>query len=157
MKNNPTTRHMNHPKGYIGWKKAFLPNLRRHCILKLLIPADARVRYSINPFESDIVLAGDLPDKNSKPRPSSLRFSKMRAERAFVTRIEFINGERVADTKIAIAPYDAEFIYSLGRVAHPKESFDERADCDCASGIHFYSHRSQAVRHAVDGSPRWRR
>ncbi len=101
----------------IGWKKCFTKS-GGELIVKLLIPADAKRSHASG--------------------------RKCRAERAEVLAITDLDGNPVDE---AFSGYDKSFRYAVGEVVVPGEPFCEDMWQECASGIHWYVTRLEAVAH----------
>ena len=104
---------------FVGWKKC-----RTHgknddiVIIKLLIPENAR-------------------------RCSSTG-RKCRAEKAVVLEIQNQDGSK-ANTEIAYSIHAQHFAYKIGETVVPEKPFDADRWLECASGIHFFINRQEAV------------
>jgi hypothetical protein len=101
----------------IGWKKCFTKS-GGELIVKLLIPGDAKRSHASG--------------------------RKCRAERAEVLAITDLDGNPVGE---AFSGYDEAFRYAVGAVVVPGEPFCEDMWQECASGIHFFVTRLEAVAH----------
>lgn len=97
---------------FIGWKKC-----RNGCIVKLLIPEDAR--------------------------RSSGTARKCRCDKALVLEIQNADGSK-ADTDTAISIYNNDFAYKVGDVVKVDNFCTDRFN-ECATGIHFFICRQEAV------------
>lgn len=105
---------------FIGWKKAMSIGERKEVIVKLLIPDDAK-------------------------RSSGLSH-KCRCDKAIVLEIQDLDGTSIPDA-FAMSFHNTSFGYSVGRTVTPEEPFDENRFDECASGIHFFVNREEAVRY----------
>ena len=107
------------PEGaIIGWKKARLSSAER-VIVKLLIPGDAK-------------------RSNASGR-------KCRCSYAQVLDIQYLDGTSVDHGECAFSQHDCNFFYEVGKTVYPTLPFcDDRWD-ECASGIHFFVTREEAV------------
>lgn len=123
---------------FIGWKNCYTNIeleeaedysdgliLRPHAcydgcvIVKLLIPEDAK---------------------------RSSGFSRIcRCDKAVVLEIQTVDGDPLDDNIVAYSRYDPLFMYVKGKTVVPKEPFCEDRFEECASGIHFYINREEAV------------
>lgn len=116
---------------FIGWKKVclgldlepsgsgFIPKMvEKLGIAKLLIPEDAK--------------------------RSSATGRKCRCDKAKVLEIQDMNGN-VLNNTIARSFYDNDFIYIAGKMIAPTLPFEENRWEECASGIHFFISREEAV------------
>ena len=107
---------------FVGWKKAYYrdeENYRNECIVKLEIPADAK-------------------RSNGAGR-------KCRASKARVMGIETIDGKPLDGSIRVFSDHDGDFTYANGFMVEPTEPFDENRWEECASGIHFFVTREEAV------------
>lgn len=119
------------PEGsIIGWKKCALreiattthadeTQIHRSCIVKLRIPEDAK--------------------------RSNATGRRCRASKAEVLAIETLEGEPLDAT--AYSEHDGDFAYTVGATVEPAQPFDDCRWNECASGIHFYVTRIEAVNH----------
>lgn len=125
---------------FIGWKKCYInvesveaedysdglilePHARHNerVIVKLLIPEDAK---------------------------RSSGFSrKCRCDKAVVLEIQTLDGYPLDDNIVAFSQYDPSFMYVKGETVVSKAPFCEDRFEECASGIHFYINRQEAVLH----------
>lgn len=121
--NNVKNLNTNCPKEgeFIGYKKCFVGNNQnlRKVIVKLKILSDSR--------------------------RSSSTTKKCRCDKALVLEIQNLNGSR-SKYKTARSIYDYEFKYKIGEIVEVK-NFDDRFWIKCASGIHFFMNRDEAVRY----------
>lgn len=107
---------------FIGWKQAICFNNRqKRVIVKLLIPYDAK-------------------------RSSALG-RKCRCDKAIVLEIQDFDGNCLPDNTIAWSFHNNNFAYIAGQAVTPEEPFDENRFDECASGIHFFINREEAVRY----------
>lgn len=107
---------------FIAFKKAHYRDdegSRCGCIVKLEIPADAK--------------------------RSNATGRKCRASKARVMSIETIDGDRIDGDVRVFSYHDEDFAYSNGITVEPTEPFDENRWEECASGIHFFITREEAV------------
>jgi len=103
---------------FIGWKACKADGGK--VIVKLLIPEDAK--------------------------RSSGTGRKCRCDKAIVMEIQNIDGTKsIAD--IAYSPYRDSFAYKIGETVVPELSFDNDRWKECASGIHFFINRQEAVKY----------
>lgn len=105
---------------FIGWKKALCYGHEKAVIVKLLIPEDAK-------------------------RSSGLG-RKCRCDKAIVLEVQDLDGTRLSDA-IALSIHDNSFGYIVGRTVTPEKPFNENRFDECASGIHFFVNREEAVRY----------
>ena len=100
---------------FIGWKKC-----SKDLIVKLYIPEDAK--------------------------RCSATGRKCRCDKAIVLEIQNIDGAK-ADVDIAYSAYKKimRFAYRIGETVVPEEPFDNDRWNECASGIHFFINRQEAV------------
>lgn len=110
-------------------KRRDLPSTR--AIVKLEIPADAkRVSYG-----------GNRPDV--KCRASKARVLSIRSvERSAKTH-------RTVAFKEAFSKFDNSFVYRVGEVVRPTHRFSESLLEECASGIHHFMTRREAVDYSL--------
>lgn len=102
---------------FIAWKKCYT-NDQVEVIVKLNIPSDAE--------------------------RSSATGSKCRASKAEVLEIQTLDGEKLTDVT-AYSAWDVRFVYIPGTTVMPKEPFCKNRYEECASGIHFFVDRQEAV------------
>ena len=103
---------------FIGWKKCRAHGKDNEClIVKLLIPEDAK--------------------------RSSATGRKCRCDKAIVLEVQDVDGNEV--DKPAYSTYTLTFKYVKGETVIPKEPFEEDRFKECASGIHFFITRQEAV------------
>ena len=107
------------PEGaIIGWKKARLSSGER-VVVKLLIPGDAK-------------------RSNASGR-------KCRCSYAKVLEIQHLDGTLIDHSECVFSDHDRSFFYEVGKTVYPTKPFcDDRWD-ECASGIHFFITREEAV------------
>ena len=108
------------PEGaIIGWKKVELghDDCSMTGIAKLLIPGDAK-------------------RSNASGR-------KCRASKAVVLALEEIDGTPFKGC--AMSQRDYSFIYEVGKTVYPEEPYENDRWEECASGIHFFITREEAV------------
>ena len=110
---------------FIAWKKCIdyngcrnNPWRWRQIIVKLLIPADAK--------------------------RSSATGRKCRADKAKVLAFETLFGDPVDATEVQ-SMHDLRFSYRIGETVTPLTPFYEDRFEECASGIHFFMNRQEAV------------
>ena len=106
---------------FIGWKKAYA---RDECVLR-------RTAVIVK-----LEIAEDAKRSNGTGR-------KCRCSKAKVLDIQTIDGKSV-DVE-AFSGHDYEFVYRVGDTVEPEEPFDEDRWEECASGIHFFVTRAEAV------------
>ena len=105
---------------FIAWKKC-----RTHgkdnseCIVKLLIPADAK--------------------------RSSATTEKCRADKAIVLEIQDLDGNKIDRNAYSTYETAQDFEYKVGETVTPRKPFDEDRWNECSSGIHFFIDRNAAV------------
>ena len=104
----------------IGWKKAWTDNEMppTPVIVKLLIPADAQ--------------------------RSNATGRKCRASTARVLDLQDKQGNSLPPDTTAYSGYDTDFTYKKGETVHV-EDFDTNRWNECATGIHFFITRIEAV------------
>ena len=103
---------------FIGFKKARYGHGKR-CIIELEIPADAK-------------------RSNGSGR-------KCRASKARVVSITDLEGNPIDGSECVYSDYDDSFTYSNDVTVEPTEPFCEDRWNECASGIHFFMTREEAV------------
>lgn len=109
---------------FIGWKKCFVSvntYIAKHVIVKLKIPAHAQ-------------------------RSSGLG-RKCRASEAWVLEIQELDGTVLDPDIVAFSRFDASFEYRVGNLVVPSSTFNPDRWLECASGIHFFLNRQEAVRY----------
>lgn len=106
---------------FIAWKKCEIkPHYEyEHCIVKLLIPEDAL--------------------------RSSGTSRKCRASKAIVLEFQDYEGHHLDDNPPVVSIYNHAFGYRVGYPVQPVYPFDEDRWNNCASGIHFFMSRREAV------------
>ena len=110
---------------FIGYKKVYYEKfedgwlVKEPCIVKLLIPEDAK--------------------------RSSSTTRKCRCSKAKVLSITEKNGKEL-NIKTVFSYFDKEFTYTVGEIVEVKDFYESRWR-ECASGIHFYMDRIEAVNH----------
>ena len=104
----------------IGWKKAYVDDTMppRPVIVKLLIPADAQ--------------------------RSNATGRKCRASKARVLDLQDKQGNSLPPDTTAYSGHDTDFTYKKGETIHV-EDFDTNRWNECATGIHFFITRIEAV------------
>ena len=111
---------------FIGWKKCI--KYKGICIVKLLIPEDAK--------------------------RTSATTRKCRCDKAQVLEIQTINGDILPPDVIAYSCYGIhnngrKFPYKVGEIVKTEEPFEEDRWKECASGIHFFINRQDAVEYPM--------
>lgn len=101
----------------IGWKKAYADRATP-VIVKLLIPADAQ--------------------------RSNATGRKCRASKARVLDLQDKQGNSLPPDTTAYSSHDTDFTYRKGETVHV-EDFDTNRWNECATGIHFFITRAEAV------------
>lgn len=101
----------------IGWKKAYADRATP-VIVKLLIPADAQ--------------------------RSNATGRKCRASKARVLDLQDKQGNSLPPDTTAYSSHDTDFTYAKGETVHV-EDFDTNRWNECATGIHFFITRAEAV------------
>ena len=104
---------------FIGFKKAYYGDCGEPCIVELEIPADAK-------------------RSNASGR-------KCRASKARVVSITDLEGQPIDGAQRVFSRHDHDFTYSNGVTVEPTEPFEEDRWDECASGIHFFITREEAV------------
>ena len=123
---NHDQRKMPLTGAFVGYKKIYIWNegYYTEVIAKLLIPSHAlrnQYRYGRGDYEP-----------------------KCRASEAIVLSLN----EKVSNARVekATSGRDFDFIYSVGKVVTPQYPFDTSTET-CASGIHFYMLKKDAINH----------
>lgn len=107
---------------FIAWKKARCQGKKnRVCIVKLLIPADAK--------------------------RLSATTEKCRADKALVLEIYDMNGHFLNESAFSSYYNAPNFEYKKGEMVYPEKPFDENRWNECSSGIHFFIDREMALRY----------
>ena len=108
------------PDEIIGWKKAYVDDtmLPKPVIVKLLIPSDAQ--------------------------RSNCTGRKCRASKARVLDLQDKQGNSLPPDTTAYSGHDPDFTYRKGETVHV-EDFDTNRWDECATGIHFFITRIEAV------------
>ena len=106
---------------FIGWKKARRSTDGTMCIVKLLIPADAR--------------------------RTSGTGRKCRCDKAQVLEIQDMDGNALTDC-FARSDYKREFEYHPGETV-TADKFDTDRWNECSNGIHFFINRMEAVNYGL--------
>ena len=101
---------------FVAWKKCNTSG--GLVIVKLLIPEDAK--------------------------RSSGTGRKCRTDKAVVLEIQDMAGEALEGV-VAISSHDPLFTYEVGKTVEPIKPFDDCRWNECASGIHFFINRQEAV------------
>ena len=105
---------------FIAWKKCRLHGKEGgECIVKLLIPADAK--------------------------RSSATAEKCRADKAVVLEVQDMDGNKIDACGYSSYDNAQDFEYKAGETVTPREPFCEDRWQECASGIHFFVDRQAAV------------
>lgn len=104
----------------IGWKKAYVDDTMppKPVIVKLLIPSDAQ--------------------------RSNATGRKCRASKARVLDLQDKQGNSLPPDTTAYSGHDTDFTYKKGETVHV-EDFDTNRWNECATGIHFFITRIEAV------------
>jgi len=105
---------------FVGWKKCRTCGKNNNVVIvKLLITEDAK-------------------------RCSSTG-RKCRADKAVVLEIQNLDGTK-ADKDVAYSAYkNQDFAYKIGETVFPEKPFEDDRWKECASGIHFFINREEAV------------
>lgn len=105
---------------FTGWKKCISVD-GAPLIVKLIIPKDAK--------------------------RSSAYGRKCRCSKAKVLDIQTVDGASCCSSTIALSNYDKQFMYVVGATVYPESEFDDDRFTECASGIHFFIDRNEAVKY----------
>lgn len=122
---------------FIGWKKC---SITVEDYSDDIIPTQFR-RYNGHVIKRVIVKL--LIPEDAKRSSGFSR--KCRCDKAVVLEIQTIDGNPLDDNIAAYSIYDPSFKYVKGETVVPKEPFCEDRFEECASGIHFYINRTEAV------------
>lgn len=116
----------------IGWKSALTAH--EWVIVKLRIGAKVR---RVVPFPGLVRLPGEYGYEEE---------GKCRAESAKVLSITSIeNGRRLPKSTLAHSDWDYTFTYRVGDTVRPRYPLSKDPNVTCASGIHFFTTRKEAV------------
>ena len=111
------------PEGaIIGWKKLDAVDENRCMTYKKVI--------------AKLLIPGDAKRSNSTGR-------KCRASKAQVLELQNIDGSPY--TGVAESTHTGGFYYEAGKTVYPEKPFDDDRWEECASGIHFFITREEAV------------
>lgn len=80
-----------------------------------------------------------IPDDAKR---SSAYGRKCRCSEAIVLAITDKNGRPL---RMAKSQYDNKFVYTVGKIVRPNKPFDENRWAECASGIHFFMTKREAI------------
>ena len=70
---------------------------------------------------------------------------KCRSDKVKVLEFQNINGDPITNIDTVSSWYDMKFRYKVGEIIVPKYPFEEDRFKECASGIHFFINREEAV------------
>ena len=105
---------------FVAWKKARLHGKSGgECIVKLLIPSDAKRLSSTS--------------------------EKCRADKAMVLEVQDMDGNKINECAYSNYEHAQDFEYKVGETVTPREPFDDDRWNECSSGIHFFIDRRAAV------------
>lgn len=90
--------------------------------------------------ENGLIVKLEIPED---ARRSSATGRKCRCDKAKVLAIENINGTP-SDCNTAVSIYDKSFTYVVGEIVEVPDFCEDRWN-ECASGIHFFINRQEAV------------
>lgn len=131
---------------FIGWKKCCvkvsLEEAKKHSEGRIFRPLIRNGEYAIKRVIVKLLIPEDAKRSSGFSR-------KCRCDKAVVLEIQTIDGNPLDDNIAAYSIYDSEFMYVKGETVVPKEPFCEDRFEECASGIHFYINREEAVNHIV--------
>lgn len=91
--------------------------------------------------EKEVIVKLKIPDDAER---SSATCSKCRASEAEVLEIQTLDGKKLANVA-AYSRWDPTFIYIPGTIVSPEKHFCKDRFELCASGIHFFLDRQEAV------------
>ena len=129
-------------KPIIGYKKAkFYGSYGADCIVKLRIPVGAKVRAD---NDKNLSFLGETHRRQLTDTGGEVGSQKLRSSKARVLSVTS-NG-RGPTLKESAVPKSSRgwVVYKAGRVVKPRMPF-ALTDKACASGIHFFLDRKQAV------------
>ena len=115
---------------FIGWKKAYL--------------LGSHVSFCGGQLAKEGVIVKLEIAEDAKRSSSTGR--KCRCSKAKVLEIQTIDGKTL-DGVTAHSAYVPSFEYTAGKIVEPNEEFCEERFEACASGIHFFIDREEAVRY----------
>lgn len=104
---------------FIAWKFARLRDNSDRILVKLEIPEDAQ--------------------------RSSSTTNMCRASKAKVLEVENLCGDKLSDDIEIVSDFDPEFTYKVGDIIEPDRPFDNNRWHGCASGIHFFIDKRDAI------------
>lgn len=123
-------------KSIIGWKKVSLKDRKGEysigrALVELRIPASAL----------------RLQPRNKKCRASSAKVISIHAQERLDTGSSRYSVYKKSKRKIAFSLHDENFEYRIGKTVKPRTKFTLNSREECASGIHFYLTREEAIKH----------
>jgi uncharacterized protein YjbI with pentapeptide repeats len=104
---------------FIAWKFARLRDNLDRILVKLEIPEDAQ--------------------------RSSSTTNMCRASKAKVLEVENLCGDKLSDDTEIVSDFDPGFTYKVGDIIEPDRPFDNNRWHGCASGIHFFIDKRDAI------------
>lgn len=104
---------------FIAWKFARLRDNSDRILVKLEIPEDAQ--------------------------RSSSTTNMCRASKAKVLEVENLCGDKLSDDTEIVSDFDPGFTYKAGDIIEPDRPFDNNRWHGCASGIHFFIDKRDAI------------
>lgn len=129
---------------FIGWKKCSLKvsleEAEKHSDGLIFRPLIRHDGYVIERVIVKLLIPEDAKRSSGFSR-------KCKCDKAVVLEIQTIDGNPLDDNIAAYSIYDPSFMYIKGKTVVPKEPFCEDRFEECASGIHFYINREEAVNH----------
>lgn len=117
---------------HVGWKRT------ENAIVKLLIPRTARVVHPVGSqkLRTDIAYVAEVYDYDEFEHIYDNTFKDDYSSAIY---------EQLHDSSL----HDSSFTYTVGEVVTPNDELDKDVDVACASGIHFYATKGDAVNHYV--------
>lgn len=76
---------------------------------------------------------------------SSATGQKCRASKAIVLEMQDIEGNKIDSKAYSTYENEKDFEYIVGETVEPRKPFNENRYEECASGIHFFIDRQEAV------------
>lgn len=124
---------------FIGWKKCYVnvdtELLEKDCFGGLILKPHEH-------YNERVIVKLLIPEDAKRSSGFSRR---CRCDKAVVLEIQTVDGDPLNDNIVAYSGYDPSFMYVKGETVIPKAPFCEDRFEECASGIHFYINRQEAV------------
>lgn len=93
-------------------------------------------------FFRDAIIKLEIPEDAKR---SNATGRKCRASKAKVISITDRDGNPIGEDKKVFSIHDRTFYYKVGKIIEPTEPFNENPMRECASGIHFFLTREEAL------------